>query len=310
MKNKEQPLTDKRIGVFGKGGAGKSTVVVLLATALQERGYKVCVLDADSTNLGLPLALGVDVPQKTLLDYYGGMIFSGGQVTCPVDDPTTLENAEISLDDLSKKYFARSKEGIAFLSAGKIGTQGPGAGCDGPVTKIARDLRIHSQDEPLVTLVDFKAGFEDTARGAITSLDWAIVVVDPTSSSVEIAADMKAMVNQIKADVLPATSHLESPELVTLANKIFTQAIIKDVWFVLNKVPNGEVEAYLRQRLSEKRIQPIGVIHETPSISLSWLKGEPLETADVRAEALNLIDAIEQRAGKVSRKIIWQSVRY
>jgi putative protein kinase ArgK-like GTPase of G3E family len=42
-------MMGKRIGVFGKGGAGKSTVVVLLAHAFRDRGYDICVLDADST---------------------------------------------------------------------------------------------------------------------------------------------------------------------------------------------------------------------------------------------------------------------
>lgn len=32
-------LTNTRIGVLGKGGSGKSTITVLLARALQNRGY-------------------------------------------------------------------------------------------------------------------------------------------------------------------------------------------------------------------------------------------------------------------------------
>lgn len=299
-KVKRKTLAGKRIGMFGKGGSGKSTTVALLSKALRARGYRVCVLDADSTNIGLSQAFGIAGSPVSLLDYFGGMVFSGGAVTCPVDDPTPLAGAELTLETLPPQYYSQSPEGIIMLVAGKIGDQGPGAGCDGPVAKIARDLRIHAQGEPLVTLVDFKAGFEDSARGAITGLDWAIVVVDPTSASVEIAANMKEMVSQIKAGVLPATSHLESPELVEWANKIFTQASIKDVWFVLNRVQNTEVEEYMRQSLREKGIEPIGVIYEAPSVSLSWLKGEPIEILEAVNEFQRIIDKVEQQAERVA----------
>ena len=48
------------------------------------------ILDADSTNLGMPGALGLTSEPEPLLDLFGGMAFSGGRVTCPVDDPTPL----------------------------------------------------------------------------------------------------------------------------------------------------------------------------------------------------------------------------
>lgn len=78
----------KRIGVVGKGGSGKSTLVVLLAGALRTRGYEVCILDADSTNIGLHNGLGISLPPDSLMDYFGGMVFSGGMSTIPVNDPT------------------------------------------------------------------------------------------------------------------------------------------------------------------------------------------------------------------------------
>jgi CO dehydrogenase nickel-insertion accessory protein CooC1 len=230
------------------------------------------------------------------MDYFGGMIFSGGAVTCPVDDPMPLAAAEIELETLHPEFYAKSPEGIILFVAGKIGNQGPGAGCDGPVAKVARDLRIFIQGESPVTLIDFKAGFEDTARGVLTSLDSAIVVVDPTVASVELAADMKHMVEQIKADVLPATAHLESPELIAWANKIFIDAYIRDVWFVLNRIHTDEEEEYLCQRLGEKGIEPLGVIYQTPSISLSWLKGRPIDSDEAMVEARKILERLENVA--------------
>jgi CO dehydrogenase nickel-insertion accessory protein CooC1 len=289
----EKGLAGKRIGVFGKGGSGKSTVVVLLARVLRQRGYEVCVLDADSTNIGMPGALGIDIAPKTLIDYFGGMVFSGGLVTCPVDDPTPLPGAEFSLDELPSEFYAQNQDGITLLEAGKIGDQGPGAGCDGPISKVARDIKILQNGEQPVTLVDFKAGFEDSARGVITSLDWAVVVVDPTVAAVEMAANMKDMVRQIKDGVLPATDHLESPELVEWANKIFGQAKIKDVSIVLNNVRDEETEEYLQSRLAEKGIEPVGVIHAQTAISISWLKGLPIVAPNTQEEVSRIVDALE-----------------
>lgn len=293
-------LSGKRIGVFGKGGSGKSTVVVLLARALQDRGYQVCILDADSTNVGLYRALGFKEAPEPLMDYFGGTVFSGGLVTCPVDDPTRLSGAETSLDGLPGRYYVRNQAGMALLTAGKIGGQGPGAGCDGPVSKIARDFRIATEGERRVTLVDFKAGFEDSARGVITSLDWAIVVIDPTNASVQMAADMKDMVGQIKAGRPPATAHLESPRLVEMAKRVFREAQIQGVLFVLNKVEDSETQGYLREKLAEKGIEPIGIIQRDPSISLSWLKGAPLDATSTKEDVEGIVGKLEA-AGRPAR---------
>ena len=49
MKSIDKPLAGQRIGLFGRGGSGKSTCTVLLAKALAQAGYEVCVVDADSS---------------------------------------------------------------------------------------------------------------------------------------------------------------------------------------------------------------------------------------------------------------------
>jgi CO dehydrogenase maturation factor len=294
-------LASKKIGVFGKGGCGKSTVSILLARALRSLGYEVVLLDADSTNVGLPAVLGVERPPEPLLDHFGGMVFSGGAVTCPVDDPTPLAAADISLSQLPPAFVARTSDGIYLLVAGKIGEQGPGAGCDGPVSKIARDLRVHAQGKDPVTVVDFKAGFEDSARGVVTGLDWALVVVDPTLAAVQMAADLKQTIERIRAGALPATRHLHSTELISLAEGQYRNARIKGTLCVLSKIPDDETEGFLRAKLMKKAINPVGVIHVYPSVAVAWLRGVPLDDMAAGQEARDVLAKVESADAR-SRK--------
>jgi CO dehydrogenase nickel-insertion accessory protein CooC1 len=161
------------------------------------------------------------------------------------------------------------------------------------VAKIARDLRLRASEKAPVMVVDFKARCEDSARGVITGLDRAIVIVDPTTASVEMAVDLRDMVFQIKAGGLPATKHLQSPTLVALANRVIREAAIKDVAIVLNKVQNEEVEGYLRERLAEKRIEPIATIPEGAGGATSWLNGVPIDITRLKDTARKIIDALE-----------------
>lgn len=285
MNHNDWPLADMKIGLFGKGGSGKSTVTVLLAQTLQDRGYRVTVLDADSTNIGLSSALGIDVAPTPLMEYFGGAVFQGGAVSCPVDDPSRLAGAEIRWEDLPGNYCSRSPRGIRYLIAGKIADQGPGAGCDGPVAKIARDISLEPGGAtPNVMLIDFKAGFEDSARGVITGIDWGVIVVDPTTASVHMADDMKLMLEDLRAGVPPATEHLDDVESADLMKELFRDATIRGLSFVLNRVDSEETEAYLRQALAQFGIEPAAVVPVVPDIAAAWLRGEPIDGRKVEEE--------------------------
>jgi CO dehydrogenase nickel-insertion accessory protein CooC1 len=289
----EQPLRDVRIGIFGKGGSGKSTVTVLLARALRYRGYPVAVIDADSTNVGLAQALGIEREPAPLLDLFGGMVFSGGSVTCPVDDPTPLPDATLAVDELPQTFVATSADGIRLLVAGKLGPMGPGAGCDGPIAKIARDVRVTDVDRGVVTLVDFKAGFEDSARGALTSLHWVLAVVDPTVASVQLAIHLDRMVRQIRQGVPPATRHLESVDLVDIAVRQFLNAAVRGVLAVLNRVPDRATEQHLRHALEGQGPPVIGSLAEDRSIQAHWLRGRRLEAAGLERTCGAVVAALE-----------------
>jgi MinD-like ATPase involved in chromosome partitioning or flagellar assembly len=120
-----------------------------------------------------------------------------------------------------------------------------------------------------------------------------VVVVDPTIAAVQMAINMKEMVDQLKAGGLPATAHLEYPELIELAYQMYRDANVKGVLFVLNKVRDDLTEQFLRDKLAKNGIKPLGVIHDTPALSMAWLMGEPLIKTSAQREAELIVQAIE-----------------
>lgn len=297
---RDKRLAGLRIGVFGKGGAGKSTVTVFLARALRELGYPVVVLDADSTNVGLAAALGADREPDPLLAYFGGMVFSGGAVTCPVDDPTRLAGADIQLESLPSRFVAHTPYGIHLLVAGKLGALGPGAGCDGPVAKITRDLHVHRDKGDPVMLVDHKAGFEDAARGAVTAVDCAVAAVDPTPAGIQMAWHLAGTIMAIRRGVPPATHHLDSPDLVNVAVQVYREARTRHVITVLNRVSTPAVEDQLRTAMEGSGAPPVAVFREDRIVGAQWLRGERLRSPQLAEAARILAQEIEAGANETA----------
>lgn len=292
----ERSLADLKVGVFGKGGAGKSTVAALLARSLVRHGYTVCVLDADSTNLGLDRVLGCERPPDSLVEYLGGTVFEGGEVTCPVDDPRPLPCSRLSIPELPPQFVARPSTRLFLLRAGKMAGAAAGSGCDGPMAKIARDIRFSVDGEQPVTLVDFKAGFEDAARGVITGMDAAVVVVDPTYASIQFAGHMQLMEEELGAGKRPATKHLEDPDLIATANRAFQEAALRGSTVVLNKVQDEFMKGYLCDKLATKGIVPSAVVYDTPAIAQACLVGAPLEIEAAIPELDLIVTQLEQIA--------------
>jgi CO dehydrogenase maturation factor len=293
-----RPLAGLRVGLFGKGGVGKSTLTVLLARELIEEGYRPVIFDADSTNIGLSEALGAGVGPDPLVDLFGGMAFSGGAVTCPVDDPTILPKSDLDLGELPSRFQSESEVGVRLLVGGKMGGLGPGAGCDGPIAKIARDLRVGDGEERPLLLLDFKAGFEDSARGVLTSLDWIVVVVDPTSAAVQMAAHMVQMLDGIRSGVPPATAHLDDPALVETVIRQFRETRVRGISAVLNRVPDADTEAHLRERLKVLGGPPVlGTLPEDRAVQGQWLRGQEVTAPALSARVRCLVQALEAVAG-------------
>jgi len=72
--------------VSGKGGVGKSLVTSMLAVALNRRGYKTAILDADVTGPSIPKAFGVS-----------GKAVASKQGLTPLESKTGIEIMSINL---------------------------------------------------------------------------------------------------------------------------------------------------------------------------------------------------------------------
>jgi len=283
--------------VLGKGGTGKSTVAVLLTRELARRGYRVCLLDADSTSTGLHRALGSADPPLPLIDYFGGMVFRGGPVSCPVMDPSPLAGMVLSIADLPQEYVARPMDGVILLMSGKLGANGTVGGCDGPLVTIARDLTASGPEGDSVTVVDFKGGMEDTVRGALSGTDLALAVIDPTLPSVAVAGKLVEAVRQIRAGTPPNLRHLEDPEGIEVALATSREMRITTVLAILNRVPDANIEVRLAGRVLEgSGLKPVGSLREDPTVGMAWLEGSRVVSHENQARIRRIVDRIEDVA--------------
>lgn len=281
-------LKGMRILVCGKGGSGKSTAVALMAQVLRNKGYQVHVLDGDASNLGLYWMLGFDRNPEPLMDFYGGKQFSGGKVTCPVDDPTPLPRAEITLDELPDKYFAE-KDGIHFFRSGKI--ERVLEGCDGPESKITRDFRVPGDH---VTLIDMGAGLEHFGRGVGISASGVVIVIDPNSTSLLFAKAAKDMVEAIVSGAKPSVAHLSKPSEVEEARRLAGNARLKYLWVILNRIRSAKVKSLICEKLRKYGVKLTGSIREDPEILESSLEFSSFRESGARKDVEEIIGQMEK----------------
>ena len=76
-----------------------------------------------------------------------------------------------------------------------------------------------------------------------------------------------------------------------MAERTFREATIQGVLFVLNKVSDEEAQSYLRGKLEENGIEPIGMVHADDSIGMAWLTEASLEQTDASGCSSSAKDA-------------------
>jgi CO dehydrogenase maturation factor len=247
-------LRRKRILVCGKGGSGKSTLIALLALALERRGYPVVVLDGDASNpeglVRLLFGKGEQAEPRPLIEFFGGI----SRVTCPVDEPAALTRVgdwdpvparPISLAREIPPEFYLEKGGLRFLQAGKI--ESYGQGCDGPIEKVVRDFLV---EDDVVSLIDEKAGIEHFGRRIPDRMDIVLGVLDCTRESVSIARRI---------------------------SRFGVEMHSQNIWLVLNKVESSDMAGQMMDLLGELSASVIGTVPHVAGLAQAALSGRPVD---------------------------------
>lgn len=207
----------QKIAVCGKGGAGKSTATALLSGALAMLGYRSLIIDTDSSNGGLWRKLGLLGPPQPLC---------GEGVP-----PQFLTKDPLYLDDITAPYLAQSGN-RAMVLAGKI--EDPLLGCACSIGAFAKTLidNITLGPEELV-IADQEAGVESFGRGVEQGCDTVLILVEPSSESIELAEKIQYMAQGLG---------------------------IRRIRAIMNKVEDDEQEEFLQEALSERSIRYLGSV--------------------------------------------------
>ena len=234
-----------KIIVLGKGGCGKSTVSSIMAKSLADQGLHVLVVDADESNFGLNLQLGVKEPQQ-LMDYLGGKKDLGKRLRESMlqgkpEAMSEMMSGKWGLSDIPEPCLSRNGN-IALLQIGKV--QHFGEGCACPMGALARSfLENLVVKKGEVVIVDTEAGVEHLGRGVEKGGDLAFMIVDPSYESVRLSVKVGEMM----------------------------QEAAKPLYFIINKADDGASQ-FLSSQLDPELI--VATFPNHKDVGAAGLKGE------------------------------------
>jgi len=134
--------------ISGKGGVGKTTVALNLASALNKKGYNALVVEGNVTSPTAALYLGYLPAEKTINNVLKGEIALDGAILTH-ESGVKLITCSLGLSDLTSDY---SK---AFALVNKL------------------------KNNHDIVFIDAGAGLDEEARMAIDASDYVLVVTNP-----------------------------------------------------------------------------------------------------------------------------------
>ena len=251
----ERKGLSKKIAICGKGGAGKSTIVTLLAKVMAEDGYRILVLDNDESNPGLLRMFGFEKEPKPLI-----AILSRFSEKEPTPDAMWLKKDEISFEDIPSEY-TLDVNNLKLMMVGKI--TDPLQGCACTMADVTRTFmgKLLAKDKETV-LIDMEAGIESFGRGVERNVDTVLIIIEPSYESIALAGKIEYMADGIGVSKVRA---------------------------ILNKISSEEVEKKILSELEKREIRSIGTVHLDPQIHEANFEGNALSDSNAKEEIKKII---------------------
>lgn len=250
-----------RIGVAGKGGAGKTTVAATMARLFARRGFDVNALDGDpnpnlASALGLPpgeVARLTRVPREGVLEERIGP-----------DQESTLHLTR-PLEEVVAEYGAVGPDGVRMLTM--TGLLGAGKGCicgqHSTVRGFVDELGASRPHD--VTILDTEASIEHLSRGTVRSVEALLVVVEPYFRALETLGRTVPLARELG---IPAT------------------------FVVANKVRSEWDESTIRDYSKRLGVEILGVIPYDEAVAAADRENRSLMDSDPSSPAVAAIDGM------------------
>lgn len=243
-----------KIAVSGKGGVGKTTITALLAHSFVKDGLKVIAIDADpDANLAHTLGFPEDVKITPLVELKD---LIKERVGAEPGKATVYFKMNPKVDDIPDKFSVK-KDNIKLMAMGTIRRGGSGCAC--PENVMVKQLLSHlliQRDE--VVILDMEAGIEHLGRGTSKFVDQLLVVLEPTTSSIQTFSRIKKLATDLGVKrIIPVANKIKDNEDI---ERIKSDIDI-DIWCTIPKTESladyngGVVEENIINEINNLKIK-------------------------------------------------------